>query len=57
MTDEARAQIRDYMAAHPRGKDGQVVYDLRKDFDADPAEVRRPFDFYLNEFDVRLEVK
>jgi hypothetical protein len=57
MTAEARAQIHAYMAAHPRGKEGQVVYDLRKDFDADPKAVRAPFDFYLNEFDVRLEVE
>ncbi len=26
-------------------------------FDAKPEDVRAPFDFYLNEFDVRLEVK
>jgi hypothetical protein len=57
MTTEARAQMDAYMEAHPRGKDGQVVYDVRKDFHADPAEVRAPFDFYMNEFDVRAEVK
>ncbi len=57
MTDEARAQIDTYMAEHPRGKEGQVVYDLRADFDATPESVRAPFDFYLNEFDVRIEVK
>lgn len=57
MTDAARAQINAYLAAHPRGRDGQVVYDLRADFDATPDDLRAPFDFYLNEFDVRLEVK
>ncbi len=55
MTNEARAQIDGYMAAHPRGKAGQVVYDLRKDFDVDPAELRRSFDFYFDQFPVREE--
>ena len=57
MTNEARAQIDAYVAAHPRGKDGQVVYDVRKDFGADPEELRRAFDFYFEAFDVRTEVK
>jgi hypothetical protein len=57
MTDEARAQIDAYMAAHPRGKAGQVVYDLRKDFDADPAELRKAFDFYFEKFPIRKEVE
>jgi hypothetical protein len=57
MTNESRAQIQAYLEAHPRGKDGQVVYDLRSDFDAKPEDIRAPFEFYLNKFDVRLEVK
>jgi len=57
MTNDARGQIEAYLAAHTRGKDGQVVYDVRKDFHADPLEVRAPFDFYMNKFDVRAEVK
>jgi len=57
MTKESRAQIQSYLNAHPRGRDGQVVYDLRSDFDAKPEDVRAPFDSYLNQFDVRLEVK
>lgn len=58
MTKEARAQIEAYMAAHPRGKEGQVVYDLRGDFGADPAELRRAFDFYFEAFpDVKVEVR
>ncbi|MCA9503510.1 MAG: sulfotransferase [Spirochaetaceae bacterium] len=57
MTNDARRQIDEYMVAHPRGKDGQVVYDLRADFGADPAELRRAFDFYFDRFDVRVEVK
>jgi hypothetical protein len=57
MTNEARQQIADYMAAHPRGKSGQVVYDLRKDFGAEPAELRKAFDFYFERFDVRIDVQ
>ena len=57
MTNEARAQIDGYIKAHPRGKDGQVVYDIRKDFGAEPESLRRAFDFYFDRFDVRPEVK
>ncbi len=56
MTAEARAQIQAYLREHPRGREGQVVYDLRRDFDAEPAELRRPFGFYLDRFPVRVEV-
>jgi hypothetical protein len=56
MTAEARGQIQGYLREHPRGKEGQVVYDLRRDFDAEPAELRRPFGFYLDRFPVRVEV-
>jgi hypothetical protein len=57
MTNEARAQIDAYMAAHPRGKDGQVVYNLREDFGADPAELRKAFDFYMDAFPVQAQVE
>lgn len=57
MTNDARAQISDYIQAHPRGKDGQVVYDLRGDFDVEPGELRAGFDFYLDRFDIRKEVQ
>lgn len=56
MTEQARSQISSYRDSHPRGKEGQVLYDLRADFDVAPAEVRRPFDFYLERFAVRVEV-
>jgi hypothetical protein len=57
MTKEARSQIDHYVKTHQRGKDGQVVYDVRKDFGADPAELREAFDFYFDEFDIRKEVE
>jgi hypothetical protein len=57
MTPDAAAQIQGYLDAHPRGKDGQVMYDLRKDFGAAPEEVRKGFEFYMQAFPVREEVK
>ncbi|MFO1537669.1 MAG: sulfotransferase family protein [Actinomycetota bacterium] len=57
LTDEARARIEAYRAAHPRGRDGRVVYDLRADFGATPEQVRAPFGFYFDTHDVRIEVR
>jgi hypothetical protein len=56
VTEEARAEIDRYRVAHPRGKEGQVVYDLRGDFSVTPEEVRSRFDDYLDRFPVRIEV-
>ena len=56
MTDSARAQIAAYLNAHPRGVEGQVVYDLRHDFAVEPAAVREPFGFYFERFPVKVEV-
>ncbi len=57
LTPEARAQIEAYQAAHPRGKDGRVVYDLRADFGVTPEQVRERFGAYFDTFDVRIEVQ
>jgi hypothetical protein len=57
LTDEARAQITRYQEDHPRGKGGQVVYDLRGDFHLEPDEVRQRFAPYLDRFpQIRPEV-
>jgi hypothetical protein len=55
MTDAARAEIAAFVADNRRGKHGQVVYDLQRDFGLDPATVRRRFDFYFERFAVRAE--
>lgn len=57
MTDTARRRIEDYRSAHPRGRDGRVVYDLRTDFGAEPAALREAFEFYLDRFDLPIEVR
>jgi hypothetical protein len=55
MTPGARASFDAFMAENPRGKHGQVRYDLKGDFGLDPSEVRRRFDFYFDRFPVRVE--
>ena len=56
MTPEARAGIQQHLAGHRRGRHGQVVYDLRADFGAEPKTVRDAFGAYLDRFPVALEV-
>ena len=56
-TDEAKAEVAAYQAAHPRGKAGRVVYDLRGDFGVTPEAVRSRFTEYMNNFPVQIEVK
>ena len=54
MTSAARAQLDAFMADNARGKYGRVLYDLRRDFGVDPAEVRRRFAFYFERFPVQV---
>ncbi|MET0370642.1 MAG: sulfotransferase [Sphingobium sp.] len=55
---DAQADMASALVANPRGKHGQLAYDLRGDFGLDPAEIRRKFDFYFDRFpDVRIEVQ
>jgi hypothetical protein len=54
-TDRSLASMRDFMAAHPRGKHGRVVYDLA-DFGIDEAERRAALRFYTERFAVEDEV-
>lgn len=56
LTADIRDKISTYLKENRRGKYGQVVYDLRGDFGADPAEVRKSFDFYFARFPVKVEV-
>ena len=55
MTVDARKQLERYLGSNPRGKHGQVVYDLVGDFGITPAEVRERFGFYFERFPVRAE--
>ena len=50
LTDTARAELEGYLAGNPRGKDGRVVYDLRRDFGLDPDDLYQRFEFYFDAF-------
>ncbi len=56
LTATARSEIDAYQVTHPRGREGQIVYDLRGDFSVTPAEVRSRFESYVHRFPVRIEV-
>jgi len=56
-TEACIADIESYMASHPRGRDGRVVYDLEGDFGIDADELHERFAFYTDEFDIRPEVR
>jgi hypothetical protein len=55
MTPATRAELGAFLAANPRGKHGQVRYDLKADFGLEPSEVRKRFGAYLSRFPVRVE--
>jgi hypothetical protein len=55
LTDAARGELEAYMAANPRGKHGQILYDLKGDFGIDPDALRERFAFYYERFPVRQE--
>jgi len=55
LDDPGAQALRDYLAAHPRGRFGQVVYDLKADFGVDPRALRERFRFYFDAFPVQAE--
>ena len=55
LTGVARSSLEHYLASHPRGKTGQVLYDLRRDFALEPQQLRERFRFYFDRFDVSPE--
>ena len=57
LTERARGQLTRYVEDHPRGKQGQVVYDLRADFGVDPDRLRERFRFVFDRFPIRAEVR
>jgi hypothetical protein len=54
MTAVARAGLDRYMADHPRGRHGGVIYDLA-DFGLDREERRAALQFYIDRFGVVME--
>lgn len=55
LTEDTRAAFARYLHDNPRGKHGQIRYDLRRHFGRTPNEVRSLFGFYFDRFDVREE--
>jgi hypothetical protein len=46
----ADREMREFIASHPRGKHGQVVYNLERDFGVSPDDLRKRFAFYFESF-------
>lgn len=58
MTDTARRELQGYIDAHPRGKAGQIIYDLKGDFGVDINALKERFKFYFDAYPmVKTEVK
>jgi len=55
MTESVRHAMRHYGETHPRGKHGQILYDLQGDFGIDPQALRGRLGFYYDKFPVRKE--
>ena len=55
-TAEAQAAFRGYLDDNPRGKHGQLRYDLQGHFGRSPEEIRSRLAFYFDRFDVQEEV-
>ena len=55
-TATARRELDSYMATHPRGHAGRLVFDLRGDFGVEPAELRERFRAYVEAVPVAVEV-
>lgn len=49
-TETANQEARDFIASHPRGKYGQIIYNLERDFGITPAALRKRFDFYYEAY-------
>ncbi len=54
LDDRAKTSMASFMAAHPRGRHGAVLYDLHE-FGLDPDERRAALAFYTDHFGVTLE--
>jgi hypothetical protein len=57
LSAQVRSEMQAFLEANPRGKHGQVIYNLRRDFGIAPQEVRRHYQFYMQRFPVKVEVK
>ena len=56
MTPKAREALTGYIAAHPRGRHGKILYDLEGNFGIERESMYAAFEDYLRVFPVRREV-
>jgi len=56
LDETTRHRFDRFLADNPRGKYGQILYDLKGDFGIDPEVLRERFQFYYERFPVRVEV-
>lgn len=55
LTEDVRGGMLRYVQENPRGKHGQILYDMQGDFGIDPDGLRRRLEFYYAKFPVRRE--
>jgi hypothetical protein len=55
ITEDIKAVMREFLSDNPRGKHGQLIYNLKRDFGLTKAQVRKEFEFYYDRFPVRIE--
>jgi hypothetical protein len=55
MTPSTRTALDQFLVDNPRGKHGQILYDLKRDFGVDPNALRARFQFYLDRFAIRAD--
>ena len=55
MDGQSRRQLSQFVKANPRGKHGQIVYQLERDFGVSPRALRERFQFYFEQFPVQAE--
>lgn len=52
---QSKAQTDAYIRANPRGRHGQILYDLEGDFGVKVGEIRERFQFYYDRYPVKQE--
>ncbi|OBA58666.1 hypothetical protein A5647_19555 [Mycobacterium sp. 1100029.7] len=55
ITPKVRTRFQRYLDGNPRGKHGRIHYDLQRHFGVSAEELREPFGFYFDRFNVRPE--
>lgn len=57
LPSDVRSSMQAFLGENTRGKHGQLVYNLRRDFGLEPEDIRKRFRFYFERFPVRAEVE